>query len=148
MGCLGGSFRGWWPSWSCSGQDWQEQGIGGSGRSGHCALGLRECLLQELSLPAPGFLSRTCPCLDRPGSNFYHRLGSGVSLASEGRQAPLPQNLCFSSQFPLQPPEPLSCCYFGLSPTSETRSDPVMGAFFSAFQKKAPTVVLPLQPGK
>lgn len=80
--------------------------------------------------------------------SFYQSLRSGVSLTSEGRQAPVPQNLYFSSQFPLHPAESLSCCYFRLSPTNETRSDPVMGACFSAFQKKAPTLVLPVQLGK
>lgn len=76
------------------------------------------------------------------GISFYQRLGPSLSLTSERRQAPVPQNSCFSSQFPLHPPEPLSCCYSGLSPTHETRSDPVMGAYFSTFQKKAPTLIL------
>lgn len=55
-------------------------------------LGHGECLLQELSLPALVFPSLNGHSHVWMDLGFYQRLGSGVSLTSEERQAPVPQN--------------------------------------------------------
>lgn len=156
LGRLQGWFHGQWPSLepcpAARSQTARKKLLRRDGRSRHCAQGHGQCVLQDLSLP-------TCllPC-SRAGIAhkplfahkplcFEHRLRSGVEFSFQVKTSPHSPELVFLVTVP---PCTLRSHFlaaiFGLSPPNETRSDCCyIWVFSSAVQKKATTLISPLQ---